>query len=53
LKALYLLLVLFIGLALNARDGRDRWIYIAFLAATVVAIIHYRHPNLSFSHWRL
>jgi hypothetical protein len=48
LRALFLALLVFVGLALNARDGRDRWIYFAFAAATLAALIHYRQiPGLS------
>lgn len=53
LKLLYLVLIFFVGLALNSKDGRDRWIYFAFAAATVVALVHYRQiPWLYHGHWR-
>jgi len=52
LKALYLVLLLFVGLAISSKDGRDRWIYGAFAVATLLALIHYRQiPGLT--HLRL
>jgi hypothetical protein len=52
LKALYLVLLFFVGLAMSSKDGRDRWIYGALAVATLVALIHYRQiPGLSY--WRL
>jgi len=53
LKLLYVALIFFVGLALNSKDGRDRWIYFAFAAATVVALVHFRQiPWLYHGQWR-
>ena len=53
LKLLYLALIFFVGLALNSKDGRDRWIYFAFAAVTVAALIHFRQiPWVYHGQWR-
>lgn len=52
LKALYIVLLIFIGLAFTSKDGRDRWIYGAFAVATLATLIHYRQiPGLNYWHW--
>jgi hypothetical protein len=53
LKALYILLFIFISLTFTSKDGRDRWIYGVFAIATLAVLIHYRQiPGLPYWHWR-
>jgi len=48
---LIIVLLIFVGLTVTAKDGWDRWIYAAFTVATVAAIVHYRQfPALA--GWR-